>query len=92
MKILKPGSAVQLLAWGGEEDGANLPVQASVTDVNGISEVIAIDVANDQPMTSLSKISDSDGTARLWLEQSNQDLTIEIWSEILRSARDSHRD
>ncbi len=29
-------------------------------------------------------ISDSDGTARLWLEQENQTLTIEIWNEIAR--------
>ncbi len=33
-------------------------------------------------------ISDSDGTARLWLERSNQDLTIEIWNEIARRYRD----
>ncbi|NNE46875.1 MAG: cellulase family glycosylhydrolase, partial [Rhodothermales bacterium] len=29
-------------------------------------------------------ISDSDGTARLWLEPENQELTIEIWNEIAR--------
>ena len=27
-------------------------------------------------------ISDSDGTARLWLEQDKKDLTIQIWREI----------
>jgi hypothetical protein len=33
-------------------------------------------------------ISDSDGTARLWLEEANQDLTVEIWEEIARRYRD----
>ena len=27
-------------------------------------------------------ISDSDGTARLWLEEENKELTIQIWREI----------
>lgn len=33
-------------------------------------------------------ISDSDGTARLWLEEDNQDLTIEIWEEIAGRYKD----